>query len=241
MMPSIRRLALASAFAFAFHSLQPAQAGALDEWRRIQAAPQQGYPCPRASGAIVIDGQLNDAAWSSAPWTAEFQDIEGAAKPHPSLPTRAKMLWDDRYFYIGARLTEPHVWGTITQRDAVIFHDNDFEVFIDPDGDGHQYYEFEMNALNTGWDLRLVKPYISGGPALNEWNIEGLQTAVHVDGTLNNPGDTDRSWSVEIAIPWKALQEFSPAPCPPRPGDRWAVNFSRVEWQTEIEIGRAHV
>lgn len=46
-----------------------------------------------------------------------------------------------------------------------------------------------MNALNTGWDLRLPKPYKDGGPALNEWEIHGLKTAVHIDGTLNDPSD----------------------------------------------------
>ena len=52
-----------------------------------------------------------------------------------------------------------------TKKNQVIFHDNDFEVFIDPDGDNHNYYEFEMNALNTMWELTLVKPYRDGGPA----------------------------------------------------------------------------
>ena len=46
-----------------------------------------------------------------------------------------------------------------TQHDAVIFHNNDFEVFIDPDGDTHNYYELEINALNTVWDLFITKPY----------------------------------------------------------------------------------
>ena len=42
-------------------------------------------------------------------------------------------------------------------------------MFIDPDGDNHLYYEFEINALNTVWDLLLPKPYRDGGPALNGW------------------------------------------------------------------------
>jgi hypothetical protein len=144
------------------------------------------------------------------------------------------MLWDDRNFYIGAELEEPHVWATLTRRDSVIFQDNDFEFFIDPDGDNHQYYEGEINPLNTFWDLRLVKPYRDGGPALNEWNIQGLRTAARVRGTLNDPRDKDAGWTVEMAIPWKALGEFTKMPAPPRPGDQWRINFSRVEWRHEI-------
>lgn len=197
----------------------------------------RGYLCTRAANPVTIDGRLDDPAWKRARWTEDFEDIEGSVKPRPRYRTRAKMLWDDQYFYIAAELVEPHVWGTIKERDAVIFQDPDFEVFIDPDADSHQYYEFEMNALNTVWDLRLGKAYKDGGPALNEWNIRGLKTAVHVDGTLNDPSDTDRSWTLEIAFPWAALGEFSKQSTPPRKGDRWRVNFSRVEWQIETAGG----
>lgn len=196
------------------------------------------YICYRARKPIVIDGKLDDEAWRDAEWTEDFVDIEGDRKPRPRFRTRAKMLWDDRYFYIGAELEEPHVWATLTEHDSVIFQDNDFEVFIDPDGDNHNYYEIEINALNTVWDLRLPKPYRDGGPALNEWEIPGLKTAVYVDGTLNNPGDVDRGWSVEMAIPWKVLAEFAGCPAPPRDGDQWRVNFSRVEWLVRVVNGR---
>jgi hypothetical protein len=200
--------------------------------------PPRGYVCYRAESLVVVDGKLDDVAWRAAPWTEEFVDIEGAIRQRPRFRTRAKMLWDDRYFYIGAQLQEPHVWGTLTRHDSVIFQDNDFEVFIDPDGDNHNYAELELNALNTTWDLRLPKPYRDGGKADDAWEIEGLKTAVHVDGTLNDPHDTDQGWSVEIAIPWPALGKLARVPAPPRDGDQWRANFSRVEWQFRTEGGR---
>jgi hypothetical protein len=200
--------------------------------------PPKGYVCYRASRPIQIDGRLDDKDWESAPWTDAFVDIEGDVRPRPRFRTLAKMLWDDTYFYVGALLEEPHVWGTLTKHDSVIFQDNDFEIFIDPDGDNHEYYEIEINALNTEWDLFLKKPYRDGAPAQNEWEIPGLKTAVHVEGTLNNPKDKDTSWSVEFAIPWKALAEFAHRPAPPRDGDQWRVNFSRVEWRHTIEGGK---
>ena len=199
---------------------------------------QLRYTALRAPKPIKIDGRLDDAAWSRAPWTSDFVDIEGDAKPKPRFRTRAKMMWDDHYLYIGAELEEPHVWGTLTQHDSVIFRDNDFEVFIDPNGDRLEYYEFEMNALNTGWDLFLDKPYKDGGRARNEWEIPGLKTAVKVWGTLNNPEDRDRGWTLEIAMPWKALAEYAHRPAPPRHGDEWRINFSRVEWQHRIVDGK---
>jgi hypothetical protein len=198
------------------------------------------YRCPPTPTAPVIDGRLDDAVWELAPWTEDFIDIEGEARPvPPRYRTRAKLLRGAQALYIAAELEEPHVWGTLTERDAVLFYDNDFEVFIDPDGDNHLYGELEINALGTVWDLLLVRPYRDGGPAIDGWDIAGLQTAVHVDGTLNDPGDTDRGWTVEIAIPWDVLQEIAgQRACPPIEGDTWRLNFSRVQWEHRVEDGR---
>lgn len=198
----------------------------------------KGYVCGRAPGPVTIDGKLDDAAWAAAPWTDEFVDIEGDKRPRPRHRTRAKMVWDDEALYIAAELVEPHVWAALKEHDAVIFYDNDFEVFLDPDGDNHMYGELELNALNTTWDLLLTKPYKDGGRAVNAWEITGLKTAVHIDGTLNDPRDTDRGWTVEIRWPYAGLKELGVPAVPPRDGDRWRVNFSRVEWDTVVADGK---
>ena len=197
----------------------------------------KGYVASKTTTPVEVDGKLSEASWKAAPWTDDFRDIEGDIRPVPRFRTRAKMLWDDNYLYIGAELQEPHVWATLSQRDTVIFIDNDFEVFIDPNGDNHEYYEFEMNARNTVWDLFLPKPYKDSGGAVDSWTIDGLKTAVSVQGTLNNPNDTDTNWTVEIAMPWKALAWYAHRPSPPNEGDQWRIDFSRVEWLNNIVNG----
>ena len=199
--------------------------------------PPRGYACAQTTGQIVIDGIPDEPGWSGAEWTNLFVDIEGDRQPAPTFETRAKMAWDHEYFYVAARLAEPHLWATLEKRDSVIYYDNDFEVFLDPDGDSHLYTEIELNALNTVWDLLLVKPYRDGAPAIHAWDIPGLRTAVHLEGTLNDPSDTDREWTVEIAIPFAVIAETTDAACPPEPGDRWRVNFSRVQWDLEVVDG----
>jgi hypothetical protein len=194
--------------------------------------------CYRAAAAPVIDGRLDDPAWQSAAFSDPFVDIEGDARPVPRLRTQVKMLWDSEFLYIGADMEEPHLWGALTKRDSVIFHENDFEIFLDPDGDTHDYYELEINALNTVWDLMLTRPYRDGGRAIDAWDIAGLQTAVHLRGTLNDPRDTDHGWSVEIAMPWSVLEEAAPRDGAPKPGDQWRLNFSRVEWPLEVRDGK---
>ncbi len=197
------------------------------------------YLCQKTTDKLILDGRLDKPFWEKAPWTENFVDIEGAIKPLPAKQTRVKMLWDEDYFYFGAELIENELWATLTERDSVIFHDNDFEIFIDPDGDNHNYYEFEINALNTVWDLLLIKPYRDGGPSVNGWDISGMKTAVHIDGTLNDPAARahNRKWSIEVAMPWRILKECAKEGRPPKAGEFWRVNFSRVQWQVEVKDG----
>ena len=197
----------------------------------------KGYVCQRASTPITINGRIDKPEWDVAPWTDYFVDIEGAKKPTPRYHTRAKMLWDDDYLYVGALLEDPHVWGSLTEKNSIIFNDNDFEIFIDPDGDNHNYYEFEINPLGTIWELSLDRPYRDGGPICRGDNMPGLKSAVHIDGTLNDPSDTDNGWSVEVAIPWKGLERYGRCG-PPAEGDQWRINFSRVHWLHEVIDGK---
>ena len=197
----------------------------------------KNYVCYRTNEPLSIDGKATESCWQKAQWTGDFVDIEGDKKAMPRLRTRAKMLWDNDYLYVFAELSEPHIWANLRQRDTVIFYDNDFEIFIDPDGDTHKYYEYEMNALNTQWDLMLTKPYRDAGYPLTSWNFDNVRSAVKIAGTLNNPSDADTCWSVEIAFPLKSFTDSSVV-LPIKPGTQWRINFSRVEWQTVVKNGR---
>ena len=195
----------------------------------------RSYGALWTEGPPVIDGVLDDPAWAAAGWTEPFGDISGPEEPVPRYRTEAKILWDEGFLYVGARLEEPHLWATLRERDAIIYRDHDFEVFLDPDGDGLNYFELEINALGTEFDLFLDKPYQDGGRAEIDWGMPGLRSAVHLEGTLNDPSDEDRGWSVEIAIPWSDLvPPGEEAAAPPHPGDEWRVNFSRVQWPLEV-------
>lgn len=189
------------------------------------------------SSAPEIDGKLNDEVWKNIAWTENFEDIEGNRKPSPLWNTRVKMSWDSKGLYIAAELLEPHVWAYLKNHDNIVFNDNDFEVFIDPDNDTHRYYEFEVNALNTMFDLFMPKPYRNGSGAMIAYNAPGMKWAVDVQGTLNNPNDIDRGWTVELFIPFWAVS-IANKPKIPEDGDFWRINFSRVEWITEVKDGK---
>lgn len=201
-------------------------------------ALRRSYRCRRLPRALDLSGAEPDPLWDALPVSEAFVDITGRAECAPRFTTRMRMGWCASYLYVRADLEETHVWGTITRDNEVMFMDNDFEVFLDPDGDGLDYYEFEINALGSIWELSLPCPYGDGGEPVLGCNLDGLVSRVRVDGTLNDPRDEDRGWSVEIAFPFAGLARYHHGGgCPPVPGDRWRVNFSRVQWRHEIVEG----
>lgn len=208
----------------------------LEQVQHMQSTPKH-YGVLRTSTPIQIDGKADEDSWQQAAWTDSFIDIEGKHRPHPTYDTKVKMLWDDEYLYLYAQLEEPHVWGNLTERDTIIYHNNDFEVFLKPFNNSPLYYEIEINPLNTVMDLLMPNPYRLGGDALMHWDVKDLKTAVHIEGTLNNPNDTDRYWTVEMAIPFRSLSTYSRR-ATPKVDDYWQINFSRVQWQHNIIDGR---
>jgi hypothetical protein len=198
--------------------------------------PVRSYVVYKAVSDIGIDGKMNEASWENATWTEVFFDIEGEKMPKPLHQTRVKMLWDKENLYILAELQEPHVWAYYEKRDLIVFEENDFEIFIDPNGDSQNYFEIEINAQNTIFDLFMPQPYRDGGVPLIAWNTPGLKSAVFVDGTLNNAADTDRKWTVEMAVPFEAFK-LGTASQTPVDNQIWRINFSRVQWNTEIKDG----
>ena len=193
------------------------------------------YTCHRAKKEFHLDGNINKPFWEDAPYTDEFLDIQGSHMPLPRFVTRAKMLWDDENLYVAADLAGDEIWGHLTERDSVIYFDNDFEIFVDPDSDTYHYYEFEMNVLNTVWDLFLAEPYRDGGSGLNGYDMHGLRTAVHVDGSINDPSAENKGWSVEVVIPFSALYEYQKERRAPKNGEFYRMNFSRVQWNVDVK------
>ncbi len=199
----------------------------------------KSYVIYKTDDTIIIDGEAKEDSWVKVPWSDDYIDIEGVKIP--KFRTRMKMMWDDNNMYFYAELEEPHIWANLKKRDTIIYVNNDFEIFIDPDGDSHNYYEFEMNALNTTWDLFLSKSYRERGFfLLNNMDLKGMKTAVSIDGTLNDPSDIDKKWTIEISMPWKAINETYDYSMVAPIGKTWRINFSRVNWDFDLINGAYH-
>jgi hypothetical protein len=219
------------------------------------------YTCPRAPEAFQIDGDLDKPAWRAARKSHRFVDLVSGEPGF--FDTRVACLWDERALYVGFWMEEPQVRATLTERDSFIWVDNDVEVFF---GGDDCYYEFEINALNTVYevffiyqdalkrgsrfdvpefdlydrDVDVLCGFQDGSRvgkhprgkrwAFMDWDFPGLQSAVRVDGRLNDPSHVDRGWTVELAFPWEGMARlFADRVFPPREGDVLRASFSRFE------------
>jgi len=204
----------------------------IGDFLQLQSKPETYY-VQKAQIPIEIDGKDDEISWAKAPWTNAFKDIEGTSKPTPSFDTRVKMLWDNENLYLFAKLEEPHINGYLRQKDTIIYHDNDFEVFLKPNLQSPEYIEIEVNALNTIMDLLMTKPYRFGGKANLNWDTKDIQSAVYHAGTINNPADKDNFWTVEMKIPVKSLKYFGEGN-QIKANEVWKINFSRVQWHYDV-------
>ena len=126
----------------------------LSPWKAVPP-----YIAQRIDGALIIDGRLDESCWRSATRSPRFADLVHATPGQ--YDTRAAVLWDDECLYVGYWVEEPHVEARHTRRDALIYEDNDVELFIaGPDA----YYELEINADTGGVEAiaLLLNMYVMG-------------------------------------------------------------------------------
>ncbi len=189
------------------------------------------YVIYKRTSPVTIDGQIREKAWLDADWLDAFVDHQAPYAPRPWKTTRVKMIYDDEAIYVAAELQEENVWAHLTQRDSVIYYDNDFEIFLDPTADGLNYFEFELNALNTMFDMWHELDNHRGAYANPAFDSKGTRHAIAVNGTLNYHYDIDNGWTVEVRIPLVDLKEWNPRlSLPIKKGDLWRINFSRVQY-----------
>jgi len=192
--------------------------------RASQAAPAtHHYLVKRATGPINIDGKLEEADWAACKPIRLVGYNEGVSVKQQ---TTARILWDDGYLYISWHCEDSQIWSTLTVRDDTLYQQEVVEVFINPDGDREAYLELEVNSLGTLWDGFVLKRD-SGLIGILAWNSFELRRGVNLEGTVNDPSDKDKSWSVELAVP---LDELVTAPnVPSKSGDKWRLNLYRID------------
>ena len=177
------------------------------------------YEVKRAAGRIIIDGKLDEKAWDAAspielifPWESQT----GAKQK-----TTVKLLWDDDFLYVAYECEDTDIVALRTERDDPTYMDDAVEIFINPrPSQTGAYFGLEMNARAVLYDYLMYDARY----AFKRFNMQGVQLASFIRGTLNVRGDEDKGWSLEVAIPWVNFEEFSKRP---NPGDIWTAALNR--------------
>ena len=185
------------------------------------------YTVTRTTAPISIDGKLDEEDWEKAVEALMKNSVTWENTP---LKTTVKFLWDDNYLYAGFHCEDIDAWATLTDEDDPLWNEEVVELFIDPDCDGHTYYEYEINPINVKVDLFVI----NSGKRLNgkytiwkDWDFTNIKSEVYVEGDGKNASTVDKFWIVEIAIPFEDLWEMPHVP--PRDGDMWRINAYRIE------------
>jgi hypothetical protein len=185
------------------------------------ACSRADYVVHRASGPIQVDGVLAEPAWDKAAVAGPLvRSLDG--KP-ASAATEARLLWDDENLYVAFQSEDQNVSGKFSKDDEPLYTSNVVEIFVNPSGDSSRYDEIEVAPTNALFDASFT-----GGPrqGMNLAWASHARHAVHVDGTLNEPRDVDRGWTVELAIPFASLTGMDKRR--PERGDRWKFNLYRL-------------
>lgn len=169
-----------------------------------------------AEDEIKIDGKLDEKTWESAREITMVDPVSGG-KMFPK--TTFKAAWDDKNLYVAFIAEDDNLQCTFKKRDDPLYDQDAVEVFLDPDGDQKNYYEFGVSPSGIIFDSFLAE-YRKNK---NDWNSK-IEAAVEMDGTLNKADDVDRKWVAELAI---ALKDVGVEKV--KAGDKWKANFFRLD------------
>ena len=206
-----------------------------------------------AKTKLTIDGKLDEEAWKTAPSTGAFVDV-GTGRPNPKGPIggSAKLLWDPEALYVAFEVRDSDVTGGFDKgaKDPHLWTKDTVELMIDPDGDGDNkdYYEIQINPQNLVFDSHFdsynqPRKEPDGPFGHQDWSAQ-LQSAVVVDGSIDDPKSEDRGYVVEAKIPWKAFHKAKQAP--PEVGQRWRMNLYAMQnnggvgWSPILGQGNFH-
>lgn len=190
------------------------------------ALPLPSYNCNKISSSISIDGLLNEQAWGIAQGVLLNNVISGVPAKYKTV---IKLMWDDKYLYLGVFCEDPDVWSTFTKHDDHLWEQDVVEMFIHASEHKYQYFEFGISPNNVMDDLCVLnyRENLKELRPLFEWNCTGIKYSVKVNGTINKRDDVDQSWTCEIAFPLEEL--WTGLEIPPKNSDVWYMNIFRID------------
>ncbi|MFH1904744.1 MAG: carbohydrate-binding family 9-like protein [bacterium] len=191
------------------------------------------YECHYTEQKIKIDGILNEKTWNKAKILNFYIPV---TNEKPISKTQGRLLWDNKYLYVGFKAYDKDIWGYFTKRDEFTYREDCLEIYFKTHPKKEPYYNFEINALGTVFDAFNVRRESAGATyRWSKWNCKGLKVGIKIKGTLNNCEDVDEYWQMEVAIPFESLPTLRGRT--PKENDKWLFHLSRYDYSIYLSKG----
>lgn len=167
----------------------------------------------KISGALRIDGVLNEADWQLAVPAPPFVQIEPMQGRAPNHQTTTLVLYNRQYLYVGVIAHDSGgkkaIRATDFRRDFSVRSHDHVAISLDGFNDHRNAMAFTSNAYGVQRDLLVFDD------VLTDLDWDGLWKV--------RTNRSDSGWTAEIAIPWQTLRY-------PRSTDslqQWGFNVMR--------------
>jgi hypothetical protein len=188
---------------------------------RLPAMPAL-YEVTRVEAPLQIDGKADEPAWQAARTTGPYKQPDGQPL-NGDIAANARLLWDDAHLYVTVQVRDQDVQNKFDADDATLWEGDVAEMFVQlPGGDG-KYIELQWAPNGKRFDALFTGHRQPEWQEAAKWS-SAMTSAVTVDGTVGD-GVGDRGWTVEAAIPWKALGLDKA----PEAGTRLSANLYRID------------
>jgi hypothetical protein len=165
----------------------------------VETAPRPEVDATRTTGAIELDGILDEASWANAPVLSSFTQSRPDAGYPASEKTEARILYDDSFLYIGVELwdREPHRIVTPSlEQDFQSGNSDIFGITFDTFLDRRNAFMFLVNAHGA---VKEAQDFDDSRQENAAWEgIFEVRTRIH-----------DEGWTVEWRIPFSTVR-FNP-------------------------------
>jgi len=179
------------------------------------------YQAVRAAAAPVVDGDLSDAVWATAPEITGFTQRDPNEGQPATAQTKIKVVYDDDAIYFGARMedTQPAT-PLLARRDSDLNNGDYIRISIDSQQDRLNGAAFVVNASNVQMDMILYNDIYDDISWDAVWS-----SAAKINAT---------GWTAEVRVPYSQLR------FPAKAVHTWGLNVSRWNARTRESTRLVH-
>jgi cellulose/xylan binding protein with CBM9 domain len=164
----------------------------------------------------TVDGDC----WTAVPSLRLCDVRTGAA---PVWPTDVRVAYTETALWLLYTCAAQTVRATMTRYKERVWLEDAVEAYVVAPADPH-LYEFQLNPIGTGRDLRVIDPGTPHQRFDDGWSCAGWVTGTAIDrGADRNV----RGWRAMMGLPWRSLSPHAPR----SPG--WRIGLFRIERDPE--------